>query len=175
MSSPSIPHPAGDSQGSDDESEGHGSPATRRSTIQPPPPLKFTEKHRLLKLRLGPLHRVQTDLERRLGAASTEVYSTTASATPFDTPISNKRTPHEFCINSSNGWKTALDKFNPLRNGPRPDIGPGSLRRGKDPEGDEITDVIAGCKDDMRAIWEDPVIKEMLGRRKSRVEDTPGL
>jgi guanine nucleotide-binding protein subunit alpha len=133
-----------------------------KGSTAPPAKLKFTEKHRLLKLRLGPLYRVQKELEDKLGAAASEVYS-------FDSPNNQKR-PREFSINSTNGWKTALDKLRPLLN-----VTGGSTRKLRDAESDETTDVIAGCRDDMKAIWEDPVVRKMLNRRKFRIEDTPGL
>ena len=49
---------------------------------------KFTEIHHVLKLRLGPLRRVQKDLERRLGSGSEEAHSVgglgVTVAAPFD-------------------------------------------------------------------------------------------
>jgi guanine nucleotide-binding protein alpha-1 subunit len=42
-------------------------------------------------------------------------------------------------------------------------------------EDDEIADVIAGCKDYMKELWEDPVVRALLDKRKSRLEDSPGL
>ncbi|KAK0216232.1 guanine nucleotide binding protein, alpha subunit [Armillaria fumosa] len=128
-------------------------------------PLKFKETHRLLKLRLGPLRRIQTDLERRLGNAAFELKTTEVmTAAPFGKPAVN-----EFSINATNGWKTAFDKLKAMR---RPEMG--ALQQMKDDE-DEIADVIAGCREDIKAIWEDPVIREMLARRRDRIEDSPGF
>lgn len=136
------------------------------------PPLRFKEKHRLLKLRLGPLAGVQGDLERKLGAGATELYTSSGvtTAAPFD--VVNRRALQEFSVNSSNGWKSALDKFRTLRSA-RPEA-PGSVRKGKDRE-DDVSDVIASCRDDIKAIWEDSTVKEMLARRKVRIEDSAGL
>lgn len=137
------------------------------------PPLRFKEKHRLLKLRLGPLGGVQADLERKLGAASTELYTTSVMiAAPFD-HATNRKALQEFSINSTNGWKTALDKFRNLRV-PRPENGSDPLRNIKDID-EDITEIIASCKDDIKAIWEDSLVNEMLNRRKVRIEDSPGL
>ncbi|KAK0189499.1 guanine nucleotide binding protein, alpha subunit [Armillaria mellea] len=128
-------------------------------------PLKFKETHRLLKLRLGPLRRIQTDLERRLGNAAVELKTTDVmTAAPF-----GKSAVNEFSINATNGWKTAFDKLKAMR---RPEMG--ALQQMKDEE-DEIADVVAGCREDMKAIWEDPVIREMLARRRDRIEDSPGF
>lgn len=137
------------------------------------PPLRFKEKHRLLKMRLGPLTGVQSDLEQKLGAGATELYTSSGvtTAAPFDM-INNRRVLQEFSVNSSNGWKSALDKFRTMRYA-RPET-PGSVRKGKDRE-DDVSDIIASCRDDIKAIWEDPTVKEMLGRRKVRIEDSAGF
>lgn len=157
-----------DSETSDDSLED-----LRIRTAKALPPLRFKEKHRLLKMRLGPLYGVQADLEQRLGAGTTELYTTSVTtAAPFDPPA-GRRALQEFSINSSNGWKSALDKFRTLRAG-RPEATPGSQRKGKNVEGD-LSEIISSCRDDMKALWEDPVIGEMLNRRKVRIEDAPGL
>ncbi|KAJ7938435.1 guanine nucleotide binding protein, alpha subunit [Mycena leptocephala] len=160
-------------------------PVASSSKVQPPtaiptsnfPPLKFKDKHRLLRLRLAPLRRVQTDLEARLGAAATELYTTSAtSAAPFDSdspadaPVIK---PHkEFSVHSTNGWKTALERFRAARR--RSGEETGVLRKVRDME-DEVADVVAGCREDMRSLWEDRVVREMLSRRKSRIEDSAGF
>ena len=36
-------------------------------------------------------------------------------------------------------------------------------------------EVLLGCKDDVEALWADSVVREMLVRRKVRLEDSPGL
>jgi hypothetical protein len=161
-------------------SDGHGSdestedPPVRR-TAKTLPPLRFKEKHRLLKLRLGPLSGIQTDLEQKLGAGSTELYNTSVTtAAPFD-HVQNRRALQEFSINSNNGWKTALDKFRTMRP-VRAENGPGSMRKAKDEnDEDDVSEVLASLKDDIKALWEDPTVKEMLNRRKVRIEDAPGL
>jgi len=132
------------------------------------PKLKFTEKHRLMKLRLGPLYRVQKDLERRLGDAASEVYTSNG---PVSFELPNPPKLLEFSINSLNGWRTALTKLRPSLHGG----GRTAMRRIREAESDETTDVIAGCRDDMKVIWEDPTICKMLNRRKFRIEDTPGF
>ncbi|KAJ7730661.1 guanine nucleotide binding protein, alpha subunit [Mycena maculata] len=143
-----------------------GSPGSPRL-----PPLKFKDKHRLLRLRLAPLRRVQADLEQRLGAAATELYTTDAkSAAPFEGSPPLKR-EKEFSVHSTNGWKTALERFRVAR---RRSGEEGVLRKVRDME-DEVQGVIAGCREDMRSVWEDRVVREMLSRRKVRVEDSPGF
>ncbi|KAG6889694.1 hypothetical protein C0995_015442 [Termitomyces sp. Mi166 len=137
------------------------------------PPLRFREHHRLLRLRLTSLARVQQDLERKLGEASTEVHTTPyMTAAPFEHAPSNRRALQEFSINSNNGWKSALVKLRPMRTA-RPEVGE-DQRKAQDVE-DDIAEVLDASKDDIKALWEDPVVTEMLTRRKARIEDSPGF
>jgi guanine nucleotide-binding protein subunit alpha len=48
------------------------------------------------------------------------------------------------------------------------------LRKVRDME-DEVLGVIAGCREDIRSVWEDRVVRDMLARRKVRLEDSAGL
>ncbi|KAJ7607324.1 guanine nucleotide binding protein, alpha subunit [Roridomyces roridus] len=159
---------------SSDEEDDEPPPSRRQSaTISSPglPALKFKDKHRLLCLRLAPLRRVQSDLEQRLGTAATELYSTSAtSAAPFDPSASAKR-EKEFSIHSTNGWKTALERFRALR---RSGEEQGMLRKVRSME-DEVQGIISGCREDIRTVWEDRVVREMLARRKVRPEDSAGF
>ena len=41
--------------------------------------------------------------------------------------------------------------------------------------GDDATEVIAGCREDVRALWEDGVVQEMLARQRIRLADSAGL
>ena len=155
-------------------------PVPSRRSPKTLPPLRFTEKHRTLASRLVRLVNIQSELERKLGAASTEVLATSVTtAAPFpsegSTTSLNRRALQEFSINSSNGWKTALDKFRAPKTPVR--------ERSEENDADvlkrakliDISEVIASCKDDIKDIWEDDLIKEMLIRRKVRMEDLPGL
>ncbi|KAJ6554506.1 guanine nucleotide binding protein, alpha subunit [Mycena capillaripes] len=143
------------------------------------PPLKFKDKHRLLRLRLAPLRRVQSDLEQKLGAGATELYTTsTTSAAPFDSDAPGElpliKRGKEFSVQSTNGWKTALERFRAARRRSGSSEGSGTLRKVRDME-DEVLDVIAGCREDMRSLWEDRIVREMLSRRKMRIEDSAGF
>ncbi|KAH0580000.1 hypothetical protein H2248_002818 [Termitomyces sp. 'cryptogamus'] len=137
------------------------------------PPLKFREHHRLLRLRLTPLTRVQQDLERKLGEASTEVHTTPfMTAAPFEHTPNNRRALQEFSINSNNGWKSALVKLRPNRP-TRPEVGE-DQRKPQDIE-DDVAEILDASKDDIKALWEDSVVTELLNRRKARIEDSPGF
>jgi hypothetical protein len=39
----------------------------------------------------------------------------------------------------------------------------------------EVTEVIVGCAEDMKAFWEDDSVQEMLRRKKVRMEEELGL
>ena len=152
-----------DTSSSEESSEDSSSANTIYIKRRSGSPLKFKEKHRLLKLRLGPLRRIQSDIERALGSAAIEVTEAMAG-------IHSKHS--EFSIIASNGWKSAFDKLKSVR-GRAVEANP-SMQLMKDSE-DDILDVIAECREDMIALWTDPIVREMLSRRKSRIEDSPGL
>jgi hypothetical protein len=150
------------------------------------PRLKFSEKHRNLKERLAPLTTVQDNLESNLGSASLDPRAADAmGAAPFD-ESDDRRPLQEFSINSSNGWKTALDKFRTLRSAPtaRTDSATNdsssspvtvtSRRASVRHSEDEIAEIIASCRDDIKSLWDDDIVGEMLIRRKVRLEDRPG-
>jgi len=149
-----------------------------QSPKKEPPPLRWTEKHRLLSMRLAPLRGVQQDLEQRLGAAADEpLASTYAPHEALPLPLSGfTQRPQEFYVRSHDGWRSALQRFKPWQGGEGTasvvDTRAVEWQRTKDAE---ITQVIAGCADDMQAMWEDTVIRGMLRRKRIRMEDLPGL
>ena len=172
---------------------------------------QFTEKHKILRLRLAPLRGVQTDLERKLGSGALEdqgqfnnngrVHAQSTSAVtrtiaPTESsPINgggleDRRLPKEFYIRSNNSWK---DRFKSgLKNAGRPHSG-GSIhnvfraRAGKEKEVSlaewgkvnadlgEITSIIAGCREDIKALWEDELVQRIMTKRKYRVDESSGL
>ncbi|KAI5833001.1 G-alpha-domain-containing protein [Schizophyllum commune Tattone D] len=154
-------------------------PPRRRHSRQPSrPSIPFTDTHRVLRTRLAPLKRVQKDLERRLGDQSKEMYTTDVhTAAPFDDmAAAGSPAPRgvlqEFSINSTNGWKSALDRF---RRGGVPDARADAAMKLQKQVDAQILDTIASCRDDMRALWNDPAVRAMLDRRRSRIEDGPGF
>ncbi|KAI6160983.1 guanine nucleotide binding protein, alpha subunit, partial [Pisolithus thermaeus] len=126
---------------------------------------KFSDKYSLLKLRLAPLRSVLTDLERRVGPGSLEVSSPSS-------PTSERRMlfgrESGMGIGSSNGRK--VDKH-------RPPTGEGRTSSPKMPreDHDEVTDILLACKDDMKNLWEDSLVQELLSQRKVRIEDSSGF
>jgi hypothetical protein len=134
---------------------------------------RFSDKHRFMQRRLGPLRSIQSDLENKLGPESLEVRSTiSTSATPFDSPGSQplpKRPSRDFGINSTNGWKSALEKLRPSM------MASTRAQRRSDSDHNETTDVLVGCKETMLELWQDPVVQQVLSHRKTKIEDSPGL
>ncbi|KAJ7596460.1 guanine nucleotide binding protein, alpha subunit [Mycena floridula] len=132
---------------------------------QPGSPSMSDKKYRLLQLRLAPLRGIQTELEQQLGPAITEPrFTEVTTATPFvDRPALQ-----EFSINSTNGWRSALEKF---RNARLTQAAPGCLRavRSRD---DERAEVLATYREDMKLLWEDPFVREMLSKRKIPIDDS---
>ncbi|KAG2078461.1 G-alpha-domain-containing protein [Suillus decipiens] len=134
---------------------------------------RFSDKHRFMQRRLGPLRSIQSDLENKLGPESQEVRSTAyISATPFDSPGSQllpKRPSRDFGVNSTNGWKSALEKLRPsMMASARP-------QRRSDSDHDGITDVLVACKETMLELWQDPIVQQVLSHRKTKIEDSPGF
>ena len=120
---------------------------------------KFTDHHQLLMIRLAPLVRVEAELRHRLGAGSELLpsFSNSMSATPFDAPYSNQL--RELSVPS---WKDVLD----------PSGRPGEL---SPKTADSVTSVLAGCKDDMKALWDDKAVRLALKRRRLQLPDSAGL
>ncbi|KAH8111207.1 hypothetical protein DFH11DRAFT_1729676 [Phellopilus nigrolimitatus] len=127
----------------------------------PPPPaagLALSETHKLLRLRLAPLRRVQADLERRLGSGAEEPVSVAGGpptvAAPFDASGAARR-PQEFYVRSSTGWKSALDRLRPRSSsaGSREEA---QERARRERDAEESTAIIAGCCD---ALWTDSVVR----------------
>lgn len=165
------------------------------NTPRPPRTLnriKFTDKHQQLRENLAPLANIQRLLEDKLGSASFELQSTSVNtAAPFDqdtyssSSSSQYRGLHEFSIHSSNGWKSALDRLRSFGHsgtsrGPAEGSGeiesPSSLTPSKNDNPDEeIAVELAKCRRDIKALWEDDIVAEVLSRRKVRLEDAPGL
>ncbi|KAG6917482.1 hypothetical protein DXG01_002345 [Tephrocybe rancida] len=130
-------------------------------------PIQLTDTHQLLKRRLGPLRRVEADLKRRLGAGSEEVVGGGGGVLGEDQPALVRRTK-EFGVR---GWKHVLEGPLAALNGNTGNDRPGS----KEGAVDDATEVIAECRQDMRALWADPTVQEVLKRRRIRMEDSAGF
>ena len=147
--------PTVDSDVSDDE-EGRFSPG--------PNSAHFSGKHRLLKLRLAPLRTVQRDLEVRIGIQAGADFNDTMISPPGSPVLGGSSRKQEFFVRSATSWKHS-----------RTGSDDAGGRRSKEVQMRETADILAGCADDMKAIWEDPTIRDMLLRKGLRMETTPGL
>ncbi|KAH7881885.1 guanine nucleotide binding protein, alpha subunit [Phlebopus sp. FC_14] len=121
---------------------------------------QFTNKHHLLSMRLGPLRGVETDLKRLLGAKPEEVQATPSEALP----TGSARTSSEFFVRSRN--------FRNFLQASRSTDGQRQSIRQEGVSSHDITEVIVGCKDDVKSLWRDNAIQEMVERRKIRLEDS---
>lgn len=146
-----------------------------------PEPLQFTEKHRILKLRLAPIRSLQKDLERKLGSGAVEdipspgdipappmssAASVVESTTDMDPGFyGTRRDPREFYVRANNTWKDRFRSRSSSTGAQAQDL----------KEIEETAVLMNRCKDDMKAIWEDETIRKMLKKRKYRLEDSPGL
>ncbi|CCM04111.1 uncharacterized protein FIBRA_06271 [Fibroporia radiculosa] len=157
MSNPSILLQGSvDSDESDDDSPLPGSPSNA--------PLRFTDKHALLKLRLGPLRGVQRDLEQIIGTSSNEeVFFALPGDPQALSPPASKSRPKEAFIRANHTWK--------LNNKSQQ----AAVKHFKENKVHEATEIIAGCADDMRAIWDDATVQQMLRKRRIRMEAMSGF
>ncbi|KAF8999848.1 guanine nucleotide binding protein, alpha subunit [Cyathus striatus] len=161
-----------------DEDEAGPSSYPPKPAARALPRLKFKDKHRAFKEHLEHLVDVQRDLEDRLGAGALEPVPTGATqAAPFEEIQNGRRVLQEFSINSSNGWKTALNKFRTLRSDARSENGAinGIAAEKAKQFDDDVAETLAECREDIKELWDDSTIQELLSRRKIRLEDSPGF
>ncbi|KAG2139224.1 guanine nucleotide binding protein, alpha subunit [Suillus clintonianus] len=120
---------------------------------------KFDDYYRQYKVRLSPLQAVESNLKHLLGA--TEDLQPRQQISP--TTLSPCGSP-EFFVRSRT-WRNFLQTTQ----------GPEFPRRSFQqdlPTLLDSTDVIANGKDDIKALWRDSHIQDMLWRRKTRLEDS---
>ncbi|KAJ7590518.1 guanine nucleotide binding protein, alpha subunit [Mycena floridula] len=105
----------------------------------------LTDQHRLLKLRLGPLRRVETDLKRRLGAGVNEIVQGASSESTQEISLGFRM------------WSDIVNQADPQ-----------ALCY-------DTTEVIAGCRDDMKAIWADHAVRVILKKHRVNLENSAGF
>lgn len=133
--------------------------------------IKFTVKHQQLREKLAPLANIQRLLEEQLGLANLDLQLTSAGL--FDEDMQRAMSLsqchglglHGLDIRSSDGPK--LDRLQSF-------WGSESLPKESDLE-DEIVMELAEYRRDIKELWEDDIVKEVLSRRKVKLEDAPGL
>ncbi|KAG6908261.1 hypothetical protein DXG01_005526 [Tephrocybe rancida] len=126
----------------------------------------FGEQHRLIAIRLSGLYDVEAELRRRLGTGSEPMQAGQPMvSTPFEsrTDASNpRRAASEFVVRS---WKDVLDT----------DGRPPLSTEQTDAELDTLSDILASCKDDMIALWNDRNVRIALKHRRLRLPDSAGF
>ena len=94
---------------------------------------------------------------------------------------SRRSADRDLCLRSNRSWKDALHaRRTSVASSAKPGSravspGPGLGGPGAAGERDDATEVIAGCREDVRALWEDGVVQEMLARQRIRLADSAGL
>nr|WBU87318.1 G-alpha-domain-containing protein [Ganoderma boninense] len=186
---PGAPPPAADSDVSDEDDEVNvniqrrlnglagvglsgmvGSPGTRPYS---PASSSLSGKHRLLRLRLTPLRTLQRDLEMRIGvhagADMSDVLGPNPGPSPPGSPLLSATggggRRQEFFVRSSTTWKQPHARH----------PSEGAMQKQREVQMRETADLLVGCAEDMKAIWEDSAVRELLLRKGVRMETTPGF
>lgn len=132
----------------------------------------LTDVHRRARLRLLPLLAIEADLTRKLFpelAAGLNPLLDVANA--GDTPGPATPAVKEVCVRAGNGWKSVLAS---LQAQGEKSKGKGNAN-GNAGATDELTTVLAACREDVLSLWEDQAVRAVLKRRGIRLQDMPGL
>ncbi len=117
--------------------------------------LRFTDHHQQLLNNLAPLAKIEADLERRLAAFVYTPALASQCATPFDAPEEDYMLPNrrEFSVRS---WKDLLETE--------------AINAAE-----AVSSTLAEHKDDMKALWNDPVVRLAVKKQRLQLGDTAGL
>ncbi|KAI6131403.1 guanine nucleotide binding protein, alpha subunit [Pisolithus croceorrhizus] len=124
--------------------------------------ISFTERHQLLAIRLSPLRRVEEDLKRLLGAAAkpVEVVEPSSSIRTI-----SPRPSAEFFVRSWE-WRSFVQASQNGNESAHP------RTRHEGANSTDVSEIIARCSEDIRELWEDDIIQDMVKRRGLRLEDS---
>jgi guanine nucleotide-binding protein alpha-1 subunit len=130
--------------------------------------LLFSDQHRMLKLRLAPLRRVETDLRARLGA---DEETSPGIRSPLVVPGAADLPQGEATVRS---WRGAFSRQEQQH---RETLGEQRVRNrsSKLASADDVTDVLYGCREDIKVLSRDSTVREMLLRKKIYLDELPGL
>ncbi|KAK2460763.1 hypothetical protein APHAL10511_007233 [Amanita phalloides] len=158
------------------EAELNGDPLGEESQAEESEPLiddvadddvvRLADWHQRLMIRLAPMRGVEVELKIRLGAGDfAHPIRGPLRTTPFDVPSDPEsgvsRRVFEVSVRS---WQDVLDP------------GPQKIQNANLPaEEDTISATIAGCKDDMKSLWNDKMVRLALQRRRIRLPDSAGF
>ena len=111
----------------------------------------LTDAHRRLRMRLSPLISMEENLNKKL----------------FPHPPD----PREISVRGGTNWKSYLARAakEKERKPPRPGSSQGTIPQ------EEGTHILVTFKEDIIALWEDPVVHRVLKRRRCNIRNMPGL
>ncbi|KAG1726028.1 guanine nucleotide binding protein, alpha subunit [Suillus paluster] len=124
---------------------------------------KFDDYYRQYKVRLSPLQAVESNLKRLLGATPEDIQPRKQNSPTTLSPCGSS----EFFIRSR-AWRNFIQTTRGH------EFSKHSFERDL-PNLVDNTEVIANCKDDIKALWMDGLIQDMLWRRRTRLEDSAGF
>ncbi|KAG7087233.1 hypothetical protein E1B28_013214 [Marasmius oreades] len=176
-------------------------PSTSEVLVTPRPPTRripgnlldekdkilLSDKHENLKRRLAPLQRVESDLKRVLGAGTEEVRSMdmeggdnvalpSVDGSQIIRPSSPRRAGQEVFVRPWL-WKEALQTGlhgSAYTNGDRIP-GLNSDSRYEESGLQQASRVIANSKDDMKSLWQDGTVRNILFKRNINIEESAGF
>ena len=128
----------------------------------------FSDKHKLLQLRLQPLTRVQRDLEKYLGSAALEPDQvSTTNNVEFPSPDAESlRRQAEFSVSVNSSWKTLLlgkDDSKKL------------VERKSVQDLNDATEILYRCGSDIKQLWTDDVVQQVLQGTGTQLKHSSGL
>lgn len=98
---------------------------------------------------------------------------------PIEEQLTKKLLPeandkvHDVCVRAGSGWKGALAAISASTSQERTHPSRPGTSDGR--HKDDPTTVLAACKDDIVALWEDPIVRGILKKHNVRLQDMPGL
>ncbi|KAF9653935.1 G-alpha-domain-containing protein [Thelephora ganbajun] len=131
----------------------------------------FSDKHKLLQLQLQPLTRVQRDLENFLGSAAFEPDQVaTTGNIAFPSPDAKSSRPlrryTEFSVSVYNPWKNRLSGKEGSKR---------LLEKKSSQDLHDATEIIYRCGSDIKQLWADGVVQQVLKGTKARLEHSSGF
>lgn len=147
--------------------------ATSRSVSEAEPEPKYpnlSPDHLMLKMRLSPLQQVEETLLRKLTPGDSTERGATHLSPVTNLLSSDRNTPGELALNSLTPWKNAFSR-----------LVSGTTRTSIDSQNVDFDDpndpavILSACKDDINALWTDPILKELLLAQKIQLQDMGGL
>ncbi|RDB24779.1 Guanine nucleotide-binding protein alpha-4 subunit [Hypsizygus marmoreus] len=133
----------------------------------------LTAEHLKLKMRLSPLQQVEEALLRKLTPVGSMEFEATHLSSVTNLPYSVRSThsPIELAVNSSTPWKTAFNRL--IASATRSSFESSRAIDFDDPNDPGV--ILHACADDMRALWSDPIIRELLSVQRIRLQDMGGF